>query len=123
MVIKNSVEENIVALQEKKSKLAKETLMDRDDHAGGSKNKKKSSAKAVKEVEKRRRLADLRELFKTKAPGKKAVDAGKTARGPLDDDSESDEQEAEEGHGNNAAGASGATSSSSTAPLPFVKLE
>ena len=57
VVIRGSIEENIIALQEKKSTLAKETLMDRDD--GES-----SSRAARREVERKRRLADLRSLFR-----------------------------------------------------------
>ena len=57
LVIRGSIEENIIALQEKKSTLAKETLMDRDD-------RKSSSRSAQREVERKRRLADLRSLFR-----------------------------------------------------------
>lgn len=55
MVIKGSVEENIIALQEKKAQLAKETLMDKDE--GRSRSRQK-------ERDRNRRLADLRDLFR-----------------------------------------------------------
>lgn len=69
LFIKGSIEENILALQEKKANMAKEALNDQDDSEDKSKNQTADDRKRV-------RLADLKFLFhdRTEDDGEAVVD-------------------------------------------------